>query len=140
MSFTAPTRERQAPVIPLAGMIDVMFLLLVFFMTASAFRDQERQIDVSLPQAHEATGGGDRMQIMITVEADGTIHMTGGVYTFETLAVKLAELTKQFPDEFVVVRGDRDCPWGTIVRVIDVAHGAGLRNVRAATTKLQSEL
>ena len=140
MSFTSPTRDRQGPAIPLAGMIDVMFLLLVFFMTASVFRDQERQIDVSLPEAREATASGDRMQIMITVEANGTIHMTGGVYTFETLAAKLAELTKQFPNELVVVRGDRECPWGTIVRVIDVAHGAGLRNVRAATTKLQSEL
>lgn len=140
MSFTAPTRERLGPVIPLAGMIDVMFLLLVFFMTASAFRDQERQIDVSLPQAREATATGDRMQIMITVDAEGKIHMAGSVYDFKTLAVRLAEYTKQFPNESVVVRGDRDCPWGTIVRVIDIAHGAGLRNVSAATTKLQSEL
>ena len=139
MSFTAAARGRQAPVIPLAGMIDIMFLLLVFFMTASVFRDQERQIDVSLPQANEATSG-ERIQIMITVLADGTIHMTGGVYTFETLEAKLAELQAQFPDESVVIRGDRECQWGTIVRVIDIAHGVGLRNVSAATTKLQSEL
>ena len=139
MSFTAASRERQAPVIPLAGMIDIMFLLLVFFMTASVFRDQERQIDVSLPEAREATSG-ERIQIMITVKDDGTIYMTGGVYTFQTLEAKLAELQTRFPDEAVVIRGDRECSWGTIVRVIDIAHSVGLRNVSAATTKLQSEL
>ena len=139
MSFTAATRERRAPVVPLAGMIDIMFLLLVFFMTASVYRDQERQIDVSLPEAREGTSG-DRMQIMITVQADDTIHMTGGVYTFETLAAKLAQLQRQFPDESVAIRGDRACRWGTIAKVITIAHSVGLYNVSFNTTKPASEL
>lgn len=139
MSFTAPTRERPGPAMPMAGMIDIMFLLLVFFMSASAFRDRERQIDISLPEARESAGG-ERIGIIITVEADGTIHMTGSVYSFDTLEAKLGELAKQFPNEPVVIRGDRKCPWGTVVRVIDIAHVVGLRNVSAATTKLASEL
>lgn len=140
MSFTSSTRERSQPVVPLASMVDVMFLMLTFFMTASAFREQERQINVSLPEAHESRSGGERTPIVITVKADGTIFMTGGTYTLETLAVKLRELHAQFPNESVVIRGDRDCPLGQVVRVMDTVYSANLTNVFLATTKLQSEL
>jgi len=136
MSFTSPSRDRQPPVIPLASMIDVMFLLLVFFMTASAYREQDQQIDVSLPEATEAVESSGT-QIVITVKEDGTIFLTGGSYTFETLKGKLQQIYKDFPKESVVIRGDKDCALGHVVRVMDMVYAAGLRNVYLATTRKQ---
>ena len=54
MSFATQTRERSAPVLPLAGMVDVLFLLLIFFMTASVFRDAELAVEVALPDSQSA--------------------------------------------------------------------------------------
>jgi biopolymer transport protein ExbD len=139
MSFVAATRDRQGPAVPMAGMIDIMFLLLVFFMTAAVYREQEQQIDVSLPQATESTGG-DRSQIVVTIKADGTIFVAGAAYNMDTFGAKLKDVASQFPDEMVVIRGDKDCPLGLAVRVMDMIYAANLRNVYLATTKPQSEV
>ncbi len=139
MSFVAASRERQVPAVPLAGMIDIMFLLLVFFMTASVFREQEQQIDVSLPEAHE-TRSGDRTQIVITVKAEGTVYIAGASYTMDTLGPKLKQLADQFPHDTVVIRGDKECSLGDAVRVMDMVYAADLTNVYLATTRSHSEV
>jgi biopolymer transport protein ExbD len=134
MSFTAATRDRQAPVVPLAGMIDVMFLLLVFFMTASVFREQERQIDVSLPEASSAAESRPR-QFEVTVKDDGTIWLYGDQYTSQTFPAKLRELKAALPNDAVVIRGDRNTPLEYVVSVMDMAYAADFRNVFLATTR-----
>lgn len=139
MSFVAATRDRQGPAVPLAGMIDIMFLLLVFFMTAAVFREQEHQIDVSLPEATESISG-DRSQIVVTVQADGTIYMTGAAYNMQTFGPKMKVLASQFPNDMVVIRGDKDCPLGHVVRVMDMVYAANMRNVYLATTRPKSEV
>lgn len=140
MGFASSTRERREPVVPLAGFIDILFLLLVFFMTASVFRQKEQQIDVSLPRAGETTSAGDRTQIVVTLKADGTIYLTGGTYNIQSLRAKLMELATQFPDEAVVIRGDKDVPYGAVVQVLDMVKAANLRHTYLATTKAGSEL
>ena len=140
MSFSAPTRERSTPVLPLSAMVDVMFLLLIFFMTASVFREEERQIDVALPSAETGQAPASRTQIFITITADGGIFLGDQLMTFETLPAKLKRLVELYPNESVVVRGDMDAKLGLAVRVIDTVKASGLRNVLIATTKPESEL
>ena len=140
MSFTAPTRDRVGPLLPLASMVDVLFLLLIFFMTASVFREQEKQIDVSLPGQETPSEGGSKTQIVITITADGVIHMGENTFDLGQLRATLTRLAQQFPNESVVIRGDRDSSLGLTVQVLDTARAAGLRNVFIATTKAASEL
>lgn len=140
MSFTASNRERREPAVPLAGFIDILFLLLVFFMTASVFRQKEQQIDVSLPSANETTSAGDRTQIVITIKADGSLFMTGATYDLSGLREKLMELATQFPNEAVVIRGDRTASYGQVVQVLDAVKAAKLKHTFLATTKSGSEL
>ena len=76
MSFAAQVRERSRPVLPLAPMVDVLFLLLIFFMTASVFREQELQIDVALPTAEMAQPPATTAtQITISLTADDRIYL-----------------------------------------------------------------
>lgn len=141
MSFSAQARERSRPVLPLAPMVDVLFLLLIFFMTASVFREQELQIDVALPTAEMAQPPATTAtQITISLTADDRIYLGPRELTLAALRRTLAELVRDFPDEVVVVRGDQASSFGLAVKVMDAAQLAGVTNVSVATVKPTEEL
>lgn len=129
------------PVLPIASMIDILFLMLIFFLTASAFREQDSQIDVSLPATESTrTLPSGRTQITITVQPDGEIYMGEQRYTIDELRGTLRQLAAQFPDESVLIRADRESRVGLAVRIMDLAYEANLRNVFLATSRPRSEL
>ncbi|MAE64818.1 MAG: hypothetical protein CMJ18_11170 [Phycisphaeraceae bacterium] len=138
MSFTATVRQRSTPVLPLAGMVDVLFLLLIFFMTISAFREHDQQIDVALPSTSAGAPEQSPTQIVITVTADDELFIGDRSYTPEQLRRTLLQLGAQFPSESVVIRGDGGSRLGTSVAVMDMAYSGGLRNVYMATTESES--
>ena len=140
MSFTAETRARSQPVLPLAGMVDMLFLLLVFFMTVSVFREQDKQIDISLPDTQTATAPKSKTPIIVTVTKKGDVYIGDHPYQMADLQTIMLKLAQQFPNETVVVRGDKGAPFGLAVQVMDVARASGLSNISIATSKLQSEL
>ena len=140
MSFTAPTRPRSLPVLPLAAMIDVLFLLLIFFMTTSIFREQERMIDVSLPATESALPQAPQSPIVITVTRDGTIYLGDRPYDLDELRTTLDKLGRDFPDETVEIRGDGGSPLRRTIQVMDAAYAAGLHNVFLATIKRAAEI
>ena len=139
MSFATPDNKRSLPVLPLASMIDILFLLLTFFLTASAFRDIENRIDVSLPST-EATKVTPiaRTQITISITAAQEIYLGEQRVDEASLRSILFDLARQFPDESVLIRGDRESTMGLCIKVMDTAYAAGLKNVYLATTKPKS--
>ncbi|MFG0251222.1 MAG: ExbD/TolR family protein [Phycisphaeraceae bacterium JB051] len=140
MSFASETRGRSQPVLPLSAMVDMLFLLLVFFMTVSVFREQEKQIDISLPDTQTATAPQSKTPIIVTITETGEIYIGDRPYKLDQLQATMAKLAEQFPNEMVVVRGDKGSAFGLAVQVMDVARASGLRNISIATSKLQSEL
>ena len=135
MSFTAPTRERSGPMLSLAGMVDIMFLLLVFFMTTSVFREKDQLIDVALPAAEAGTSAASATRIVITITADDEIYIGEKRYTVAALRRTLRQLAAQFPEESVVIRGDRGSRLQTAVSVMDIVYGAHLTNVALGTNQ-----
>ena len=139
MSYATPTRARGGPVLPLAGMVDVLFLLLIFFMTTSVFREQDQQIAVSLPATDAGTDAPAATQIVITISKDDRIYIGEKYYSPEQLRRTLKQLAIQFPNESVVIRGDRGSRLGTAVAVMDIAHAANLTNVSIGTRQPATE-
>ena len=133
MSFTAPTRLRSAPILPLAAMVDILFLLLVFFMTAAAFRDQDRIIEVSLPGTASTLAPETVAPLIISVDAEGRTYIGDQAYDLEELEARLRKLASRHPDLPVGIRGDQQCPHGRIVRVLDAVRVAGLPNASIHT-------
>lgn len=141
MSFVAETRQRSLPVLPLASLVDVLFLLLVFFLTTSALREREMQIGVQLPTAETGeTAVSPATQIIISVDENDRVFLGERELTLPLLRQTLTELAKQFPDESVVVRGDRGSSFGVAVQIMDIAQQAGLRDVSVATVKSVDEI
>lgn len=140
MSFVTSKRERTGPVVPLASMVDILFLLLLFFLTTSIYREQEAAIDVSLPSAQKSQAQASPTQIVISIRDDGAIFLGQRELSLDALESTLTELARAYPDEAVVIRGDQNSRLGLIVRIMDIANAANLRNVFIATTKPASGL
>ncbi|MEM8739399.1 MAG: biopolymer transporter ExbD [Planctomycetota bacterium] len=136
MSFATQTRERSAPVLPLAGMVDVLFLLLIFFMTASVFRDAELAVDVSLPESNSAAAEvGPGTQVVITIDEADRVFLGERQVQLEELPAILEDLKGVIDRDSVVVRGDRAASYGVPFAVLDMVKFAGLGEVSLGTVR-----
>jgi len=140
MSFVSESRERTRPVLPLSAMVDIMFLLLIFFMTASVYREAELQVPVNLPVSESAQSGGSRATIIrISFDSTGQIFLGERKVTLDELGATLRSLAAEFPGEIVEVRGDQSGQYGLAVHIMDLARAAGLTDIRLATVKPRRE-
>lgn len=117
-------------------MLDVIFLLLIFFMTASAFREQDRAIDVSVPEAETAADQASPLPpVIVTVTADGTVYLGAQAHTLGSLKTALAELREVSPNQAVLIRGDEASRLGTTVAVLDAVRAVGFTNAQLAASQ-----
>jgi biopolymer transport protein ExbD len=135
-SFGSRRRIRR-PTINITSLIDVMFLLLIFFMVSSTFREH-LGIDVALPEAATATEQ-KKPEYSITVGADGTVHFGEAVVTSPELRKSLVALMEKEPDATVVLRADKDAPFQDWIGVIDIAREVGGKQLTISTQPVASK-
>lgn len=137
MKFRETTSE-QGGELELAPMIDVVFLLLIFFIVTWQFARFERDMDISVPAAEEAEDT-DRQagEIIVNVKEDGTIVLNGRDVSDAELLSKLQAISEAYPDQAVILRGSSDANFQAIINVLDQIKKAGIWNVAFATTKPQ---
>jgi biopolymer transport protein ExbD len=130
--------SRQAPPISLqlAPMIDILLLLLCFFITSWQYTKSETELNVAVPTAKEgAEPERSRGEIIINILADGTIRVEGLSVNRQQLFDKLSAIAKQYNNQPVRIRGDGDVAYQRIVEVIDTCQGAGIWNISFATQR-----
>jgi len=121
-------------VLNLTPLIDVVFLLLVFFMLTTTFLDPERELDIDLPQAESgAPLEEEDLELVINVFADGRITLAGDAIEPAVLKARLEAAAQRDPDTPVTIRGDRRVEHGDIVGVMDACGLAGLYNLSVGT-------
>lgn len=130
MQFEGTRRSGQAP--NLTPLIDIVFLLLVFFMlTAHFVRDEG--LPIELPEAASSIALDDQQPLEISISNTGRIDVAGQTVAIEALQERLAPMLAARDEKRVVIRGDRDVGLGDSVRVIDAARQAGATGVDIAT-------
>jgi len=122
-------------VLNLTPMIDVVFLLLIFFMVTTTFLDPEREIEVELPVAESGSEPEEMPEeIVLTVVEDGTVFHGEEAMSDEML-LELLRLTAQHDPEIpVTIRGHRLTHHESVVKVMDACGIAGLINLAVGTT------
>jgi biopolymer transport protein ExbD len=122
-------------VLNITPMIDVVFLLLIFFMVATTFLNPEREIEVDLPNADSA-GAVERPpeELVITVRADGAVFVQGETRDRDGLLALLRAAAQHDPETPVTIRGDRSARHEAVVGVMDACGSAGLFNLSVGTT------
>ena len=122
----------------LAPMLDVVFLLLIFFIVTQTFSLTEQDLNVKVPSAQEGKKDDSRAltEIKLNVRKDGTITINQEVYTLDTLGGKLERLAlvggAVTP---VLIRGDGECSYQTVIDVVDVCLKKKIYNIRFSTVK-----
>lgn len=131
MGFAAESRERSRPVLPLAGMVDILFLLLIFFMSTYSMREQELMVNVGLPASESAEAGSTQAQkVVITYDADGRVFLGERLIAVDQLETELAKLAEITTDQPVILRGDKDAKVGLQAAIMDAAYAVGLEDIR----------
>jgi biopolymer transport protein ExbD len=118
----------------MAPMIDIMFLLLIFFMAAAIYAQWETKMDITVPTASSGVRA-DREQgeIIINVDADGSIVVNGFELTLENLELRLSKVAELYRDQPVIVRADGKTPHEDVMGVLDACRKTGIWNISFAT-------
>lgn len=126
-------RARYGVQFPLASLIDIVFLLLVYFLLTTNFMVDEG-IDVKLPQAQAARPQVEQ-EITVYVDAQGRAFVENREVSLDQLFKRLQEMIGASGDRLVVIRADRSVILNKAVQVMDVAKAAGAGRLVLATEK-----
>ena len=118
----------------LAPMIDVVFLLLIFFMVATTFSRQEKEMDLDLPAAESGeVAAQEKEEIVVNVANDGVLRIKGEIVDNERMRVIFARAAANDPETPVTIRGDRASELQFVTDVMDACRVSGLSNVGIMT-------
>ena len=133
MNFRRNSRSHAAAV-QMSSLMDVIFLLLCFFVTTSVFSQWETEISITLPTAKSATVPG-RMpgEIILNLAKDGTVSVNGQPLTLDEVTARLTRIAKIYPGQPVVIRADKETAYDSLVGVIDACRAADVWNFSLAT-------
>ena len=140
MRIFEPTKSPFVPRIRIINLVDVLFILLIFFIATTTFRVASQQpsaVKLALPEAKsaEAVGKQKSNQVRITVATDGTIYLGPDKISTGKLERALADAKAKNPDIILELSADKSVSYGIIVGVVDAARVAGIRNITAFTKK-----
>jgi biopolymer transport protein ExbD len=120
----------------IAPMVDILMVLLVFFIVTWNFALSENELDVRVPSATKANEPQPYVgQVVVNVKANGTIVVNRQEKSAQELLDQLKKLAQLYPDQAVIVRGDEAVDYKHIVEVLDVCRQADIWNVAFATGK-----
>src|ERR1017187_1015846 len=124
------------PGIQLAPLVDVLLLLLIFFLLTWNAARNENELDVKIPKA--AAAKENRLPpgpAVVNVKSDGNLVVNHRTMSGGELSELLKSLVQLDPEQTVVIRGDEAGAYKNIVSVLNICTEAGITNVAFATAK-----
>ncbi|MBU0678786.1 MAG: biopolymer transporter ExbD [Verrucomicrobia bacterium] len=133
MNFRKQSKQESVG-FQIAPMIDVVFLLLCFFVTSQIFSQWETEIDITLPTAK--TGQTPQRlpgEIIINILADGSAIVNGRNLDDDSMDTMLKRLAGVFPGQPVLLRADKATAYEHVIKVLDLCRQADIWNISFAT-------
>ena len=125
------TGRRRKTLINVTSLIDVVFLLLIFFVVTSTFLEQPG-LDLTLPEAGSAEPA-PREEIALLVRSDGTVELDGAAVAIDELQTRIERALADGVTDRVLLEADSRVSHGLVVRVMDAARSAGASGLTVAT-------
>jgi len=116
-------------------LIDVVFLLLIFFLVATRFAEEERSMEMTLPTASESKPITMKPRdIELNIDADGNYYLGGGkAMSLGEVEVALGQSAANNPlTQAVVIRADRKSSWDSVAQAMNVCYRVGLQDVKTS--------
>ena len=125
--------QTEEVAINLTPMIDIVFLLIIFFLVGARFTEEEKQYDIQLPSSQDVTPlTGTPDALVINVRRGGTILLGSLVVTLEELESELRDAKENFEGQAVVVRGEGQGLYQPIVNVLGICHRTQITKISLA--------
>ena len=126
----------QHPGIQLAPLVDVLLLLLIFFLLTWNAARNENELDVKVPKASAAKEKSAPIgDVVVNVQADGNVVVNRRTLTPAELTDLLKGRVQLNAEQAVVIRGDETGAYKNIIGVLNICTEAGITNVAFATAK-----
>ena len=121
----------------LAPLVDVLFLLVIFFAVTSHYAKNEQVMDISVPAADEGKEKESRNvgEIIVNIKLEGEIIVNGQQLTEGELLTKLHNIATIYKDQAVILRGDENVDYKHVMNVLNTCQKAGIWNIAFATRK-----
>lgn len=126
-------RTRAVGSLSITPLIDVVFLLLIFFLVSSRFEKEEPQLDLNLPQVSEALpASAQPNEIIVSVDNQGKYFVDGQFRELEQVEQILRRAHTNNPQtQTVIIRGDKTAAWEHVVLVINLCRKIGINDCSA---------
>lgn len=133
--------KRRRPEVQMSPLIDVIFLLLIFYAVTTQFvTDQRLKLDLpDAKTAEEAGIGREENPPVVTIARDGTVWIDEEEIRPEDLESRLSALVKRRPDQTVILKGDEGADYGVVVHVLDTARSVGAKSIQMSADKPPKE-
>ncbi|MCL2103935.1 MAG: biopolymer transporter ExbD [Kiritimatiellaeota bacterium] len=124
------------PGFQMTAMMDIVFLLLCFFIATSVYSQWELNINIALPSA-KSGNPPERLpgEIVINIAKDGRVSINEQDLTLDVLQTRLERLAKNFPGQPVSLRVDGDTRYEDLIKVVDTCRLADIWNFSFATVQ-----
>ena len=123
-------RRRVDPTIELTPLIDVVFLLLIFFLITTTFvRSDNQQLPLNLPSASAGESLAQGERIIVYVNAEGGMQIDEELVRPTEVERSLEKLFADKPDTHLLIKGDKATSYGHVTDIIDQARKVGFKRV-----------
>ena len=132
-------RSRAVGSLSITPLIDVVFLLLIFFLVTSRFEQEERQMELNLPQVSEALPASAQPQeLIVNINREGKFFIEGQFRQLEQVEQVISRAHANNPlTQSVVIRADKETDWEMVAIVINLCRKIGINDYSATTDEVQ---
>jgi biopolymer transport protein ExbD len=129
------TKRRKMPSITVVSLIDILAILLIFFIVTTTFREKLPQLQINLPESRSAAkeSAQPRKPVVLQIKENDRITLGEKSITLAELPAAIRETLRTQPGCSITMKADKEAPFGTVVSVLDALQEAGIKNIPAMT-------
>lgn len=132
-------QTRAISSLSITPLIDVVFLLLIFFLVSSRFENEEPQLELNLPQVSEALpASAQPKELIVSIDRQGQFFIDGQFRQLEQVEQIITRAHANNPlTQTVIIRADKKADWESVVLVINLCRKIGIQDCSATTDDSQ---
>lgn len=131
-------RKRADYLVDITPLVDVVFLMLIFFMVSTSFK-MDSTLKLELPTSQSKAQETDQQEVVISVNSSGQLYVQDEPVKDADLRRRILNISKGDPNMRVVLRADADARHHRVVYILDTIKGLGMGKVGIATMHRKSE-
>ena len=130
-------RKRRAPSIIIVSLVDVLTILLIFFVVSTTFKKDQPEVQINLPESKTATSKPAELEhAIVSVDQNDDVKLDGRSISIDELEGAVRELPARRKSS-LALQADKKASFGMIVKVMDALKLAGVKNLPAFTNTME---